>query len=413
MGQSVLSFHIVMFKQKSSEIPSATRSRFCSNGPPATTAEAAAIATVPDAISSHPRLCSSIIGVGPSTPVRPLRPSQTLAALASLPTSYRHPASRGRCPQAIRPAARKFVRPDPPAASLPDLKKTMARRSVDATRCSPSVSRRPSPAVRRCTIVRWSLPLGKKVKHHITVLQRHKYFGVPSTSFGTPAVHAMWCTLGSIFVLVLPHLPPRWTSVSGPHISQSTDDISSGSHISQSADDISSGLHINQSIDDISSGPHINQSVSDISSGLHISQSIDDISSGPHINQSVDDISSGPHISQSVGDISSGPHISQSQWAPHQTVSRRQSAVGFIPHQLISNGPHISQSVDDISSGPHISQSVDDISSKPHISQSVDDISSGPHISQSSTFGVFWRFKAQLLSLYISGTPFRGCAYFG
>ncbi|KAL6012110.1 hypothetical protein ACLOJK_002586 [Asimina triloba] len=55
----------------SSEIPSATRSRFCSNGPPAATAEAVTIATVPDAISSRPRLCSSVIGSGPSTPALP------------------------------------------------------------------------------------------------------------------------------------------------------------------------------------------------------------------------------------------------------------------------------------------------------------------------------------------------------
>ncbi|KAL6005321.1 hypothetical protein ACLOJK_005886 [Asimina triloba] len=96
--------------------------------------------------------------------------------------------------------------------------------------------------------------------------------------------------------------------------------------------------------------------------------------------------------------ISSGPRptsVSQ-QWVSSHI---RQSVVGLVPHPLISSGPHISQSVDDISSGPHISQS-------------VDDISSGPHISQSSTFGVFWRFRADLLSLYISGSPFRKCTYF-
>ncbi|KAL5983999.1 hypothetical protein ACLOJK_018101 [Asimina triloba] len=81
------------------------------NGPPATAAEAIIIATVPDTISSRPRLCSRVVGVGPSTPVCPLRPSptQTLAAPASLPASHRHPVSRSRRPQVIRTAAQKFV----------------------------------------------------------------------------------------------------------------------------------------------------------------------------------------------------------------------------------------------------------------------------------------------------------------
>ncbi|KAL6009853.1 hypothetical protein ACLOJK_000284 [Asimina triloba] len=313
----------------SSEIPSATRFRFCSNGPPAATA----IVTVPDAISSHPRLCSSVVGIDPSTPLRPLHPSptQTLAALAPLLASHWHPASCSRRPQAIHPAARKFVRlwfaqihprqfarpghqqrllpaethprfrhllgpratsvsdrrvhhptlvdnhskpissplssarspasehqrsvifvgsicPGPTtsatATSASELKTTRPNRPLRASssggspsrprfqiRCLPASSRLahprsqiclannvddrqppsalnrcpPSAIDRRCTAVRWILPLGKKVEHHNTVLQRHTYFGVPSASFGTPAAYSddvhthafcvlQWCT---------------------------------------------------------------------------------------------------------------------------------------------------------------------------------------------------------------------------
>ncbi|KAL6012688.1 hypothetical protein ACLOJK_003177 [Asimina triloba] len=55
--------------------------------------------------------------------------------------------------------------------------------------CCPSVSRFLQLAVRRCAAVWWSLPLGKKVEHHITVLQQRTKLGTPSASFGTPTEH--------------------------------------------------------------------------------------------------------------------------------------------------------------------------------------------------------------------------------
>ncbi|KAL5972374.1 hypothetical protein ACLOJK_041628 [Asimina triloba] len=131
------------------------------------------------------------------------------------------------------------------------------------------------------------------------------------------------------------------------------------------------------------SGPHIMGPTS-------VSQSMT-LAMGPtSVSQSIDDINSGSHISQSVDDISNGLHISQSvddiSSGPH--ISQSVDDISNEPHISqtvgdISSGPHISQSVGDINSGPHISQSVDCISNGPHISQSVDDISSGPHISQS------------------------------
>ncbi|KAL6001762.1 hypothetical protein ACLOJK_041740 [Asimina triloba] len=99
------------------------------------------------------------------------------------------------------------------------------------------------------------------------------------------------------------------------------------------------------------------------------------------------------HFAEARQQHPSASAISVQRLAPPESSQQRvsshirQSAVGLVPHPSISSGPRPTSS--------------------------VDDISSGPHISQSSTFGVFWRFRAHLLSLYIGGTPFEGCAYFG
>ncbi|KAL5988368.1 hypothetical protein ACLOJK_036132 [Asimina triloba] len=81
---------------------------------------------------------------------------------------------------------------------------------------------------------------------------------------------------------------------------------------------------------------------------------------------------------------------------PRSARRIRQSAVGLVPHL---SGLHIRQSVDDISSGLHPT--------------SVNQQWVSSHIILLNTFGVFWRFRAHLLSLYISDTPFGGCACFG
>ncbi|KAL6001651.1 hypothetical protein ACLOJK_007391 [Asimina triloba] len=77
----------------------------------------------------------------------------------------------------------------------------------------------------------------------------------------------------------------------------------------------------------ISSGPHISQSVDDINSGTHISPSVDDISSGPHIRQSVDDISSGLHPT-SVNQQWASSHIRRSAVGPTSVSQSLTSAVG-------------------------------------------------------------------------------------
>ncbi|KAL5999801.1 hypothetical protein ACLOJK_038087 [Asimina triloba] len=105
-------------------------------------AEAVVVTTIPNAISSHPYLCSSIVGIGPSTPVHPLRPypMQALAAISvrCLPTTgdlhQRPSASMIGC---IKRSASADLRSDngeshlrPAAAvfdqqlNLPELKKT-------------------------------------------------------------------------------------------------------------------------------------------------------------------------------------------------------------------------------------------------------------------------------------------------
>ncbi|KAL5999549.1 hypothetical protein ACLOJK_037834 [Asimina triloba] len=93
------------------------------NGPLATAAEVAAIATVPDAISSHPRLCSSVVGVGPSilsalclsdpTGVNPFEPPACPLSVSTSERTHqindaisvRCLACNVRCLLAVRPSA--------------------------------------------------------------------------------------------------------------------------------------------------------------------------------------------------------------------------------------------------------------------------------------------------------------------
>ncbi|KAL5978437.1 hypothetical protein ACLOJK_029554, partial [Asimina triloba] len=84
-------------------------------------------------------------------------------------------------------------RPDPlaldPRSVSPTASTTGSHRSSLAVRqpLPVNAARRqpPSPSM----TVRWIPPLGKKVEHHNTLLQRYTYFGTPSASFGTPAEH--------------------------------------------------------------------------------------------------------------------------------------------------------------------------------------------------------------------------------
>ncbi|KAL5977431.1 hypothetical protein ACLOJK_021777 [Asimina triloba] len=103
-------------------------------------AEAAVIATVPDAISSCPRLCSSVVGVGPSNPARPPDLPQ-LATPASSPTSQNlNPAAvlvrQRQVRSSVRPSS---VDGNPSSSSV--------RISSVPSQISPSV--RDAPAYRR------------------------------------------------------------------------------------------------------------------------------------------------------------------------------------------------------------------------------------------------------------------------
>ncbi|KAL5978466.1 hypothetical protein ACLOJK_029583, partial [Asimina triloba] len=81
-----------------------------------------------------------------------------------------------------------LVRPEPRSTRRLHRTRSASSRSVSPEasndRQSPSVLSRHPPS----TTVQWILPLGKKVEHHITVLQQHMHFGVLLVSFGTPVM---------------------------------------------------------------------------------------------------------------------------------------------------------------------------------------------------------------------------------
>ncbi|KAL6006709.1 hypothetical protein ACLOJK_032202 [Asimina triloba] len=152
----------------SSKIPLATRSRFCGNGPPAAAAEVVAIATIPDAISSGHRLCSSVVGVSPSTPVHPLPDCPPRSSLDSRPSAERRqqclmhdPSTRLRfvciarliirirlpavCPELIGPST-LLVRP--PALPSPALEQDRLPQIQSPDPFVPDPAAEPAPSVR-------------------------------------------------------------------------------------------------------------------------------------------------------------------------------------------------------------------------------------------------------------------------
>ncbi|KAL6009771.1 hypothetical protein ACLOJK_000200 [Asimina triloba] len=85
--------------------------KFClppwTNGPPTVATEVAAITTIPDAISSCSRLCCSVVGVSPSTPIRPVCSSSVRRSLSE--TCPRAASICSSAPNKRQPSV--FVRP--------------------------------------------------------------------------------------------------------------------------------------------------------------------------------------------------------------------------------------------------------------------------------------------------------------